>query len=390
MSLRLSQRIAGVQRTLIRRMFDAAPPDAINLGLGQPDLPTPQAVCDAGVEAIREGRTGYTTTAGDPGFVSGADEVVVTVGSQEALFATLLALTDPGDEVLLPDPGYPAYPTVARLVGAVPRGYPLRAERGFVPDPGDIEARITPRTKVLLLCSPSNPTGAITDPATNEALTDLAVRHGVAWVSDEVYGAFVYDRPAGFPWQTKTRQRKTRQRKTRQASAGQAQSGQSGTGIVVSSLSKNVSMTGWRVGWAVGPREVVARITAAHQHLATCAPSISQRAAISAFSPAGRAAEQAYLEEFRERRDLMEELLRGIPGVDPGLPAGAFYVFADVRELGDATELAWRLLREQRVITVPGEAFGPGGAGYLRLSYAASREAIREGVGRLERLVTGR
>ncbi|ANM28761.1 hypothetical protein ABI59_02760 [Acidobacteria bacterium Mor1] len=377
MSVRLSQRISGVQRTLIRQMFDAAPAGAINLGLGQPDLPTPGVVAEAGHAAIDQGRTGYTTTAGDPelrqhiaanypGFVSAAEEVVVTVGSQEALYATFLALTDPGDEVLLPDPGYPAYPTVARLVGAVPRTYPLRAERGFVPDPDEIGGLITPRTRVLLLCSPSNPTGAVTDPETTRALTDLAASRGISWISDEVYAAFVYDRPAGFPWQTGA-----------------------GNGVVVSSLSKNVSMTGWRVGWAAAPAEVATKITAAHQHLATCAPSISQRAAVAAFSAEGRVAEREYLEEFRARRDLMEGLLRKIPGVDPGTPAGAFYIFADVRAHGDSTALAWRLLEEQQVVTVPGEAFGAAGAGYLRLSYAASREAIREGVGRLERMLGG-
>src|SRR6185503_331660 len=170
--IREARRMQGIERTLIRRIHDAAPPGSINLGLGQPDLPTPPRISLAGIGGIGAGRTAYTSTAGDPavraaiaarypGFASGAGSVVVTAGSQEAVFASVLTLVDAGDEVLVPDPGYPAYPVIARLLGAAAVPYPLRASRAFRIDPADVEERITDRTRLVIVCSPSNPTGAV-------------------------------------------------------------------------------------------------------------------------------------------------------------------------------------------------------------------------------------
>ncbi len=194
----LAQRARTIQRTLIRQVFDAAPPDAINLGLGQPDLPTPPNVCLAGLDAICRGRTGYTSTAGDPDlrqavaerygpFAAGAESVLITVGSQEAMFVSCLALVDPGAEVLFPDPGYPAYETVARLVGAEPVGYPLRPETGFRLLAEDVEGRLTSKTRLVILCAPSNPTGACPDREELRSVTDLLEARGIPWVSDEIY-----------------------------------------------------------------------------------------------------------------------------------------------------------------------------------------------------------
>lgn len=368
MSLRPARRAASLERTLIRRIFDAAPPDAINLGLGQPDLPTPEVVADAGVEAIRRGHTAYTSTAGDPAlraaiaeryapFASGPEDVVVTVGSQEAMFAALLCLVDAGDEVLCPDPGYPAYPTVARLVGATPKAYPLRPDRGFRLDPADVEARLGDRTRAVILCSPANPTGAVHGEHELGAVVRMLERRGIAWLSDEIYAGFAY---AGDP----------------PSPRGLGE----GHGVVVSSLSKDLSMTGWRVGWAVGPGEIVARVVAAHQHLVTCAPTVSQHAARAAFTEDGRAAARDYLERFRRRRKRMAEELARIEGIRFAIPDGAFYFFVDVSAFGDSLELARRILDRRKVVTIPGEAFGPGGAGYLRLSFAATEEDITRGV----------
>ncbi len=368
MIVRPATRMQGIERTLIRRIFDAAPPGAINLGLGQPDLPTPDEICEAGAQAIGERRTGYTSTAGDPelrravaarypSVASGAEQVLITVGSQEALFVACLCLAEPGHEVLYPDPGYPAYPAVARLVGAEPVPYPLRPERGFRLAAEDVERRVSSRTALVILCGPSNPTGACHPRDELARLVRGLADLGVPWVSDEVYGALAFDQAPASP-------------------ADHAPE----CGLIVSGLSKDASMTGWRIGWLVGPETLVERAIAAHQYVVTCASSISQRAALAAFTPGGEAAREAWLERLRRRRALMALELARVPGVTFEMPDGAFYFFVDVSAHGDSTALAQRILERRQVITIPGAAFGPGGAGYLRLSFAASEEQIVRGV----------
>ena len=368
MSLRAARRMEGIDRTLIRRIFDGAPAGSINLGLGQPDLPTPSRISLAGIDGIVHGKTGYTSTAGDPavraavaerypGFAEGAGNVVVTIGSQEAVFASVMTLVDPGDEVLLPDPGYPAYPVVAKLLGATTVSYPLRPERAFRIDPADVMSRLTERTRLVVLCSPSNPTGAMDFEDDLEALAGLLAARGVPWLSDEIYAGFAYERRAPSI--------------SRFAPLG---------GLVVSGLSKDLSMTGWRIGWVVGPDAIIARITAAHQYVVTCASSVSQAAALAALGPDAEADRAAYLSIFRRRRALMADELRRIPELPVTLPDGAFYFFVDVRAFGSSLAIAERVLRERRVIVIPGEAFGPGGAGFLRISYAATDDHIRRGI----------
>ncbi len=368
MTLRAARRMAGIDRTLIRQIFDAAPPGSINLGLGQPDLSTPSRVSLAGIGGIAAGRTSYTSTAGDPAlraavaaryapFAIGPESVVITVGSQEAVFASMLTLADPGDEILYPDPGYPAYPVVARLLGAVPVPYPLRAERGFRLDPAEIEARLSDRTRLAIVCSPSNPTGAVEASGELETLASILRERGVAWLSDEIYAGFAYDGPAP-----------------------SLRSFSSDGGIVVSGLSKDLSMTGWRIGWAVGPPPVIARIIATHQYLVTCAPSVSQCAALAALGPEGEEERREVLEIFRSRRALMAEELSRIQGLRFRMPEGAFYFFVDASRFGPTLPLCRRILERRRVITIPGIAFGPGGEGYVRISYAASDDDITRGV----------
>lgn len=368
MSWRAARRLDGVERTMIRRIFDSAPPGSINLGLGQPDLATPARIALAGIDGIAAGKTGYTSTAGDPavraavaarypGLASGGSGVVITIGSQEAVFASVMTLVDPGGEVLVPDPGYPAYPVVAQLLGAIPVPYPLRPERAFRLDPADILARLTDRTRLVILCSPSNPTGAVDRASDLETLAGALSRASVPWLSDEIYAGFAYDGPAPSI--------------SRFAPSG---------GVVVSSLSKDLSMTGWRLGWIVGPESIVERITAAHQYIVTCASSVSQTAALAALSPDADADRAAYLEIFRRRRALMAEELGRIPALPVTMPDGAFYFFLDVRAFGSSLAIAERLLRRQRVIVIPGEAFGSLGAGFLRVSYAAKDNDIRTGI----------
>jgi len=375
MTLRPSRRAGSLERTMIRRIFDSAPADAINLGLGQPDLPTPDTVALAGVSGIVQGRTRYTTTAGDPdlrravaaeygGFAGGPEDVTIHVGTQEALFAAVLALLDPGDELLVPDPGYPAYPRVAELCGGTPVRYPLHAARRFRLDPEDIESRITSRTRAVIVCTPSNPTGAVHREADLERLAVMLDARDVAWISDEIYAGFWYDRPVPSLHRL------------------------SPNGLVISGLSKTLSMTGWRIGWTVGPTEVLRRITAVHQYLVTCAPSVSQRAALAAFGPRGREAAERYRRVFAARRELMARELERIPGLRCRPPEGAFYFFVDVSSYGDSLEIARRLLDTLNVVVIPGEAFGPGGAGWLRLSFAASDADIVSGVRALGRCLS--
>lgn len=377
MKIRPAARVAGLERTLIRQIFDSAPAGAINLGLGQPDLPTPEVVALQGVSAIASGRTAYTSTAGDPelrqaiaerypDIADGPEGVVVTVGSQQAMYVACLGLADPGDEILYPDPGYPAYPVVAELAGARGVSYPLDLRRGFRLDPEEVASRLTPGTRAVILCTPSNPTGAAIERRDLAELTRVLEQRGIPWISDEIYSAFSYDGPFVSP-------------------ADLAPTG----GLVISGLSKDVSMAGWRIGWIAGPREILARLVAVHQYLVTCASSVSQRAALAAFTPAGNEARRRYVEVFRRRRELMARELRAIPGLEVIPPDGAFYYFVDVSRHGDSLELARRLLRDAGVITIPGEAFGAQGRGFLRISFAASDEAIREGVRRIGHVLGG-
>jgi aspartate aminotransferase len=371
MSLRLAQRLDGVDRTLIRRIFDSAPAGAINFGLGQPDLPTVGAASLAGIAAIAEGRTAYTATAGDPelraaiaarypGFVQGPGSTLVTIGTQEAMVVACLGLLDPGDELLYPEPGYPAYPVVARLIGARGVPYPLRPERGFRLDPRDLEACLTPRTRAVILCSPSNPTGTAIAKDDLARIVERLAERDVPWISDEIYAGLWFDAPPAAPWRLTSR-----------------------GGLVISGLSKDASMTGWRVGWIVGPDETIARLNAVHQYLVTCAPSISQRAAIAALAPAGLAAQERYRQTFAERREAMARELDRIPRLGYTPPDGAFYFFVDVSAYGDSLEVARRILERRQVITIPGQAFGPSGAGWLRLSFAADLATIRMGMERI-------
>jgi aspartate/methionine/tyrosine aminotransferase len=368
MSFRPARRVHGLEKTLIRRIFDEAPADAINLGLGQPDLPTPAELCLAGVSGIAEGRTAYTGTAGDPelrsavadrypALADGADGVLVTVGSQEALFVACMVLADEGSEVLYPDPGYPAYPTVARLIGAVPVAYRLRPEHGFRLVAEDVERHLTERTGLVVLSAPSNPTGTCHPPAELERLVRLLGERGIPWLSDEVYIALTYGVECPSPMDF-------------------ARDG----GLVVSGLSKDLSMTGWRVGWIAGPREIVARATAVHQQVVTCAPSVSQRAALAAFTNRGAALRERWLKRLHDRRSLMARELERLPLLRFTMPDGAFYFFVDVSAHGDSLGIARRLLLRRKIITIPGEAFGSGGRGHLRLSFAASEADIVRGL----------
>jgi aspartate/methionine/tyrosine aminotransferase len=366
-----AKRLRKIAKSAIRRIYDAAPPGSINLGLGETDLQTPEPVRHEAIRAIEQELNGYTPNAGldnlrlkiaayhgeDFGSRLDADSVCVTNGAQEALFAATMSIAGPGDEVLVPDPGFLAYPVLAELAGAKVIRYGLAANRCFEFDPDEFSRAVTRRTKLVFINSPSNPTGRVIPERDLEFIADRLANSAAFVISDEIYREIHFaNRPASIArFYDRT--------------------------VVVSGLSKMMSMTGWRLGWAVGPKEIISHITVMHQYISSCASTISQKAAIMAFSDEARNSSIAIREELRRRRQVMiDELERlGLPFI---CGEGAFYAMLNISRFGTSEEIAHGLLRH-RVITVPGSAFGPRGEGYLRLSFSIEPEAIREGIRRI-------
>jgi len=351
----------------IRKMFEAAPPNSINLGLGEPDFEPPKVVLDALCDAVRNGMNHYGPSAGltplrdriaeryarlDP--KTGRENVIVTGSGSEGLMATALALYDAGDEVLVPNPGFVLYAPHAKMLGAVPVPYSLPESRKFLPDLDELESLVTPRTKVIVVNSPSNPTGGVFPKAVVDRIIAFADRHDLTILSDEVYEEITYTGPATSFW------------------------GRTDRAVIANSFSKTLAMTGWRLGFLVAPRPLAVEINKMHYHIMACPSTPAQAAALAGL--ASDDATRAMVREFRARRELVGKLLRGIPGVDLVLPGGAFYAFPHFDWPRSATEVAQALL-QRGLITTPGDAFGSLGAGHLRLSFAASRANLRKGIG---------
>ena len=364
-----ASRLDGVGISLIRRVLEAAPKDAINLGFGETSFDTPRAILRAAHEALDEGRFGYTATAGLPelrqaiaeysGGRLSPDSVLVTVGAQEALFATMFAWLGPGQEVLVPDPGFPAYPAIARLAGASPVSYPLRASNGFQFRAAALEPLISARTRALVLNSPANPTGVVIPFEELRAVAKLAAEHELLVISDEVYREIYFgDRPPSYL-------------------------DVSTDGVVVSSLSKVASMTGWRLGWAVGTPARMEPIRVIHQYAVTCAPAYSQKAALTAFGTSAQREAESFRRELRHRRDLLATLARERLGFSPLIPEATFYMLIEAAPAGDSLRTAMELVEHARVITIPGAAFGEEASRFLRLSFSVEEEEISQGVERI-------
>lgn len=374
-----ASRVAGLKRSLIREIFESAPADALNLGLGQPDLAPPEVFRDALARATREGPAGYGPTAGDrtlreliaaeyAPFAGSPDHVVIAVGCQEATFLALGALVDPGDEVLLPDPGFPGSRTAAAVWGATPRLYPLRPERQFHLDPEEVLALIGPRTKALVVITPSNPTGTVEPRATLERLYAETAARGIALIVDDTYHRLCW---------------------TGDAIAPGAPPEPLPHVIVCGGLSKSVALTGWRVGWAVCPDPAfMPRLVALQQNVLTCAATPIQVAARVAFTPAGAAAAAAVRARFAVRRALVERLLEARPGVRMAPLEGAFYAWVDASGAGGGRAFARALLERDRIVTIPGDAFGSA-TDWLRISYAQEDAALERALGVIADRLTG-
>jgi aminotransferase len=380
---RLSRRVQAVPPSGIRKFFDvlATMPDVISLGVGEPDFDTPEVVVEAGIRSLREGRTHYTSNfgtielrravaahlAGLYGVEYDPDgEILISVGVSEALAITMTALVDPGDEVVLAEPSYASYVPDIMFANAVPVFVPTRPEGGWQLDPADVEAAITPRTKVLFLGYPCNPTGAVLEPDTIRALADIAERHDLLVISDEIYDRLVYG--------------------GHRHEAFSALPGMKERTVLLGGFSKAYAMTGWRVGYACAPRDLLDGIMKVHQYVIMSAPTTAQDAAVVALERSEVDVERMVAEYDRRRRMFVAGLERiGLPTVEP---KGAFYAFPDIRRSGLSSDaFCDRLLHEANVAVVPGTAFGPSGEGYVRATLATSFEDLEEAIVRIERFL---
>lgn len=378
----LSQKVLSIEPSGIRKFFDVVSemPDAISLGVGEPDFDTPWRIREEGIYSLERGRTFYTSNAGLKELkveicnyiyrrmkvqYDFRNEVIVTVGGSEAIDMMFRAMLDPGDEVLIPQPCYVSYLPCATLAGGVPVTIPLKHENEFKLTAEELEAAITPKSKILVLPFPNNPTGAILTREDLAPLVDVILKHDLYVLSDEIYSELSYMGDhvtiAEFP-------------------------GMKERTIMVNGFSKGFAMTGWRLGYACGPAEIISQMTKIHQYAIMCAPTNSQYAAVEGLRNCQKDVDEMR-KAYNQRRRYVVHTLREM-GLECFEPYGAFYVFPCIKEFGmSADEFATRFLMEEKVAVVPGTAFGDCGEGFLRLSYAYSMEDLKEALGRLSRFV---
>ena len=373
-------KLSQMRPSPIRKIYETAitMEDVVFFSLGEPDFDTPVCAVDEAVASLRRGETHYTPNAGllelrraaaenlaaYDGLVYDPDgEIAVTSGGMEGLTLSLLTLCDPGDEVLLPDPSYTNYGDQIRICGAVPRYVPVSESEGFLLRPEDLEAAVTERTKVLMLNTPCNPTGAVLPEDRLRRIAEIARAHDLYVIFDEVYKYLYY---GDAPFFNIARVHGLRERT-----------------LVIDSCSKTYAMTGWRVGWIAGPREIVSNVPKLQENVCSCVPAFVQKGAAAALRRCGGDV-AAMREEYRRRRDAIVSGVNAIEGLRAVTPEGAFYLFVNIRDTGlTSEEFAVRLLREARVALSPGSAFGEAGEGFVRMSYATSVETIEKGLSRM-------
>ena len=380
---RVAERVQAVPGSGIRRFFDiiASMDHVISLGVGEPDFVTPWPISEAGIRAIEQGRTHYTSNLGllelreaiardlerrygvewDP-----REEMLITTGVSEGLDLAARAIINPGDEVIVADPSYAAHAPAIMLAGGVAVPVETRASEGFSLDPVAVEAAVTPKTRALLIAYPSNPTGAVLERSALEALADVARRHDLIVISDEIYDRLVY---GGF-----------------EHTPIAALPGMKERTITLGGFSKSHAMTGWRVGWAAAPSDLFGGMLKIHQYAMMSAPTVAQYAALEAVR-AGEEYVVAMREEYDRRRQLMWRGFNKL-GLSCAEPRGAFYAFPSVTQTGyDDETFAEQLLLREQVAVVPGSAFGAAGAGHVRACYATSYEEIEEALERIGRFL---
>lgn len=379
----LSRRAVAIKPSGIRRFFDIAAEmdDVISLGVGEPDFKTPWNIRRAGIESLERGHTWYTANSGLMQLREAAcgylkrrftleydpkKELLITVGGSEAIDIAIRALVEPGDEVLVVEPSFVCYTPITELTGGVPVPIATRAEDAFRLTPEQLKAAITPRTKLLILPFPNNPTGAVMRRAHLEAIAGVLRGTGIMVLSDEIYAELTYgdERHISFAEIDGMKERT----------------------ILVQGFSKSYAMTGWRLGYAAGPAPVIKQMTKIHQFSIMCAPTTSQYAAVEALRNG-----DADIEEMRGQYDMRRRLLvDGLNrmGLDCFSPEGAFYVFPSIRSTGlSSSEFCMRLLEAERVAVVPGDAFGESGEGFVRISYSYSVNHLLEALKRIDRFL---
>src|SRR5512138_3565451 len=381
---RLSKRVAGLKPSGIRKFFDIAATmkDVISLGIGEPDFTTPRPILDAGLHSLQAGETHYTSNHGklelrqalsdhlhrlygvryDP-----LEEMVITVGVSEALYLAMTAILDPGDEVIIPTPCFVSYQPEVIMAGGVPVEIPTRMEDNFQVDPDRIRKAVSPRTKVIFIGYPSNPTGAVASRDVLLEIARIAEEHDLLIVSDEIYDRLVYGIPhVCVPALSEDIQQRT---------------------VLLGGFSKDYAMTGWRIGYAAGPADIIKGMVRIHQYTIMSAPTTAQDAAIEALAHGEPFVEEMVAEYDRRRRLLVDGFNRlGLKTVEPH---GAFYAFPNISATGmDDETFCQRLLEEEHVAVVPGNSFGPGGEGFVRACYATSYEQIEEALRRMEKFMS--
>jgi aminotransferase len=382
MSVRFAQRVKIKESSVRTKMLDVAAglKDVIALGRGDPDLDTPEHIIAAGQKALGEGATHYTHPLGIPplreaiaasikangGGDYTADEIVVTAGAQESMFVAMLALIDPGDEVIIPSPGYGTYHQAVELASGTVVTVPTFEKDGFALTAEAVAKALTPKTRMLCLINPSNPTGMVIPPSEIEKLAALAVKHDLIVISDEIYGRLVYDNARVQPVA--------------------ALPGMKDRTITIDGFSKAYAMTGWRIGYFAAPRHFTKPMAEIHHGLAICAPAVSQYAALAALTGSQDCVEDMRREYDKRRRVMMSALDR--MGLSYPKPNGAFYVYANVSSTGaSASEFCLRLLQDGKVMMFPGVLFGDHCDDYVRISLLQPIPKIEEAVKRMETVV---
>lgn len=375
----ISQKAKGLKQGAIRAMFDRAGTmtNVISLGIGEPDMATPQLVCDAATEALHKGITHYTPNAGTLDFRKAiaaksylkdigydpAREIIVTNGGMGALSLLFLVLLEEGDEILIQDPQWLNYVAQVEYCGGKAVRVPTDKAHNFIMQPETIEKFITPKTKALMINTPNNPTGSVMDEETMRQIAEIAVKHDILVISDDVYNTLLYDGAkntciAAFP-------------------------GMKERTAVVNSLSKSYAMTGWRIGFVAGPAELVSAMTKCQENFNACANAPGQYAGTVALAHPELCEELRKV--FENRRRLLLDGLKGIKGIESNDPKGAFYVFADISSFGlSSADFCNRLLDEQKVVCIPGSAFGACGEGFIRIAYTCSDSDLVEAVARIK------
>ncbi|MEH0447984.1 MULTISPECIES: pyridoxal phosphate-dependent aminotransferase [unclassified Streptomyces] len=392
MRARAAARFHAVEESATYAVFDmvarmrAQGLEVVDLGGGEPDFDTPGHVVDEAVGALRDGFTHYTPSRGlpallravcaklaeDNGIVAdAATDIVVTPSAKHALFAALVTVLDPGDELLVPTPSWVSYTEMARLIGARPVQVALDGADGFRITAELLERHVSSRTKALLVNSPNNPTGRSLTAGEAALIARFAQEHDILLISDEIYEKILYG--------------------GRRHLSLAAQPGCAERTITVNGFSKGYAMTGWRLGYAAGPTDLMAQLVKVQQHTVGCTASFVQRGGIAALSGSQEPVEWMTA-QYAARRDLVVRGLNSLPGVSCSPPDGAFYAFADIRGTGfaDSAAFAEWLLREAAVAVMPGSAFGPGGEGFVRLSFATSPKVLRTALDRMAAALAGR